>query len=242
LFLNKTTILHTMTENLLLSALETNQEAAYISEVLRDYWICCISREASLMARREVLTGKAKFAIIGDGKEVPQVAMARAFRKGDFRSGYYRDQTLMFALGLATLEEFFAQLYADTENDPFSGGRQMNNHFATALIDKETGEWANHRNLYNITSDISSTGGQMARAMGLALASKKYREHPTLSDSTVFSDNGNEVCFVTIGDLGNSQCCWSVASPSCYFSLGRWLRHFCSRRISNHKRKYFCYF
>ncbi len=194
-----------MTENLLLSALETNQEAAYISEVIRDYWICCISREASLVARREVLTGKAKFAIIGDGKEVPQVAMARAFRKGDFRSGYYRDQTLMFALGLSTLEEFFAQLYADTENDPFSGGRQMNNHFSTPLIEKETGEWTNHRNLYNITSDISSTGGQMARAMGLALASKKYREHPTLADSTIFSDNGNEVCFVTIGDASTSE-------------------------------------
>ncbi len=205
MFSNKTTILHTMTENLLLSALETNQEAAYISEVMRDYWICCISREASLIARREVLTGKAKFAIIGDGKEVPQVAMARAFRKGDFRSGYYRDQTLMFALGLSTIEEFFAQLYADTENDPFSGGRQMNNHFATPLIDKETGEWTNHRNLYNITSDISSTGGQMARAMGLALASKKYRENPTLADSTVFSENGNEVCFVTIGDASTSE-------------------------------------
>jgi TPP-dependent pyruvate/acetoin dehydrogenase alpha subunit len=118
---------------------EKKKEKNFVEEVLSDYRICCISREASLLARREVLTGKAKFGIIGDGKEVPQVAMARAFKKGDFRSGYYRDQTLMFALGLSTLEEFFAQLYADTENDPFSSGRQMNSHYATPFIDKEGG-------------------------------------------------------------------------------------------------------
>jgi len=173
-------------------------------EVLRDFEICCISREASIIARKEVLTGKAKFGIIGDGKEVPQVALAKAFRKGDFRSGYYRDQTLMFALGVSTVEAFFAQLYADPENDPFSGGRQMNCHFATPFVD-ENGQWTNHRELYNISSDISSTGGQMARALGLALASKKYRENEALRDATAFSNQGNEICFCTIGDASTSE-------------------------------------
>ena len=115
-----------------------------------------------------MLTGKAKFGILGDGKEVPQVAMARAFKKGDWRSGYYRDQTFMFALGLSTVEEYFAQLYADADNDPFSGGRQMNAHFATPTID-EYEDWLTHGDRYNISSDISSTGGQMARAFGLGI-------------------------------------------------------------------------
>ena len=175
-----------------------------VLEVLKDFWICCVSREASLLARKEVLSGKAKFGIVGDGKEVPQVAMARAFKKGDFRSGYYRDQTLMFALGISNVEQYFAQLYADTENDPFSGGRQMNCHFATPLIDKN-GEWTNHTESYNITSDISSTGGQMARGLGLAMASKKYRERPELCKDSKFSDNGNEVVFCTIGDASTSE-------------------------------------
>jgi pyruvate/2-oxoglutarate/acetoin dehydrogenase E1 component/TPP-dependent pyruvate/acetoin dehydrogenase alpha subunit len=172
--------------------------------ILNDYEICCISREASLLARKEVLTGKAKFGIIGDGKEVPQVAMAKAFRKGDFRAGYYRDQTLMFALGLSTVEAFFAQLYADAENDPFSGGRQMNSHFATPLIDQHD-DWVDHRARYNISSDVSNTAGQMARSLGLALASKKYREIETLSEGTPFSHNGDEVCFCTIGDASTSE-------------------------------------
>ncbi len=176
----------------------------YFKEVLEDFWTCCISREASLMARKEVLTGKAKFGIIGDGKEVPQVAMARAFKKGDWRSGYYRDQTFMFALGLSTVEEFFAQLYADAENDPFSGGRQMNSHYATPTINSD-GTWTNHRESYNISSDVSCTGGQMARALGLAFASKKFRESKVLRDSTPFSNNGNEVCFCTIGDASTSE-------------------------------------
>ena len=180
------------------------RERDFIQEVLQDYWICCVSREASLLARKEVLTGKAKFGIIGDGKEVPQVALARAFKKGDFRSGYYRDQTFMFALGLSTLEEFFAQLYADHDNDPFSGGRQMNNHFATPLIEAD-GTWTAHRNRYNVSADISSTGGQMARGLGLALASRKYRESHELRDSTEFSHNGNEVSIVTIGDASTSE-------------------------------------
>ena len=176
----------------------------FIEEVLYDYRICCISREASLLGRKEVLTGKAKFGILGDGKEVPQVAMARAFKKGDFRSGYYRDQTFMFALGLCTIEEYFAQLYADADNDPFSAGRQMNNHFATPLIDQD-GNWTTHKELLNISADISSTGGQMARALGLALASKKYRELKELSSDTPFSNNGDEVCFCTIGDASTSE-------------------------------------
>src|SRR5690606_9461451 len=183
---------------------QNNPDQNFVDEVLKDFKICCESREASLIARKEVLTGKAKFGIVGDGKEVPQVAMARAFKKGDWRSGYYRDQTFHFALGLSSLEAFFAQLYADAENDPFSGGRQMNCHFATPMVDQD-GNWLNLKEMYNVSSDISSTGGQMARALGLALASKKYREINKLSDSTAHSQNGNEVVFCTIGDASTSE-------------------------------------
>lgn len=172
-------------------------------EILNDFRICCISREVSLLARREVLTGKAKFGITGDGKEVPQVAMARAFRKGDFRSGYYRDQTFMFALGLLTIEEYFAQLYADAYNDPFSGGRQMNAHFATGTID-EAGHWLSATDRYNVSSDIAPTAGQMARGLGIALASKKYRTNEALAERN-FSHQGNEVSFCTIGDASTSE-------------------------------------
>ncbi|MCO6475519.1 MAG: transketolase [Phaeodactylibacter sp.] len=193
-----------MIDNLTLNEpVNTDSELSRAS-ILRDFEICCISREASILARKEVLTGKAKFGIIGDGKEVPQVAMARAFKKGDWRSGYYRDQTFLFALGLSSIEDFFAQLYADAENDPFSGGRQMNSHFATATID-ENGEWRNHMSSYNISADISSTAGQMARALGLALASKQYRESKVLPEKTKFSNRGNEVCFCTIGDASTSE-------------------------------------
>lgn len=171
-------------------------------EVIQDFRICCLSREASVIARREVLSGRANFGIIGDGKEVAQVAMARAWRKGDFRAGYYRDQTLIFALGLSTLEEFFGQLYGDPYGDPFSGGRQMNCHFATPLVDAG-GRWTDHKNRYNITADIAPTAGQMARGLGLAFASKKYRENPTIGGD--FSVNGNEVSFVTIGDASTSE-------------------------------------
>ena len=178
---------------------------AYIDEVLRDYELCVMSREISLIGRREVLTGKGKFGIFGDGKETAQVAMARTYQKGDWRAGYYRDQTLMFALGISTPEAFFAQLYSDSDNDPFSSGRQMDAHFATPNVDKKTGEWTNHLDIYNMSSDISSTAGQMGRAVGLALASKKYREIPELRTSTNFSNNGNEVCFCTIGDASTSE-------------------------------------
>ncbi|MEM1216659.1 MAG: thiamine pyrophosphate-dependent enzyme [Bacteroidota bacterium] len=173
------------------------------ADIIEDFRICCLSREASLLARREVLTGKAKFGVSGDGKEVPQVAMARAFRKGDFRSGYYRDQTFMLALDLMSLDTYFAQLYADAQHDQLSGGRQMNCHFATSLID-ENGDWLNHKTNYNVSADIAPTAGQMARALGLALASKQYRANTALHERT-FSEQGNEVSFVTIGDASTTE-------------------------------------
>ncbi len=174
------------------------------ASIIKDFEICCISREVSLLARKEVLTGKAKFGITGDGKEVPQVAMARAFQKGDWRSGYYRDQTFMLALGLAKVEDLFAQLYADPDNDPFSGGRQMNSHFATPTIGPD-GQWLPHTEAYNVSSDISSTAGQMARGLGLALASKHYRANAALLKDAPFSRNGQEVAFCTIGDASTSE-------------------------------------
>lgn len=173
-------------------------------EVINDFKLCCVSREASLLARKEVLTGKAKFGIIGDGKELPQVVLSKFFNKGDWRSGYYRDQTLMFALGISSIEDFFAQLYADHNNDPFSGGRQMNCHFATPSIDKD-GNWTNHKDIYNTSSDISCTAGQMARGLGLAMASNMYRNVESLQEKNNFSENGNEICFATIGDASTSE-------------------------------------
>ena len=176
----------------------------FIREVLADLWICLVSREASLVGRREVLSGKAKFGIFGGGKELPQVVMAKFFKKGDHRAGYYRDQTFAFALGLCSLEEFFAQLYADTQNDPFSGGRQMNSHYATEYIDKND-NWLDLSERYNISSDISPTAGQMARGLGLAHASQLYKNLSLPSEFDKLSDNGKEVCFVTIGDASTSE-------------------------------------
>jgi pyruvate/2-oxoglutarate/acetoin dehydrogenase E1 component/TPP-dependent pyruvate/acetoin dehydrogenase alpha subunit len=175
-------------------------------EVLNDFRLACISREASLLGRKEVLTGKAKFGIFGDGKEVAQVAMAKFFRPGDFRSGYYRDQTFMLAAGLATVEQLFSQLYADPDilHEPFSAGRQMNAHFATRMVD-EKGEWLPLAKLKNISSDIAPTGGQMPRGLGLAFASKAFRNIAELSQFTDLSDYGNEVCFLTIGDASTSE-------------------------------------
>ena len=146
------------------------------AEVLNDYKIAKISRECSLLGRREVLTGKAKFGIFGDGKEVPQLAMAKAFKKGDFRSGYYRDQTFMMAIGELTAQQFFAGLYAHTniEVEPMSAGRQMGGHFATHSLN-EDGSWKNLTEQYNSSADISPTAGQMPRLLGLAQASKIYR-------------------------------------------------------------------
>jgi pyruvate/2-oxoglutarate/acetoin dehydrogenase E1 component/TPP-dependent pyruvate/acetoin dehydrogenase alpha subunit len=175
-------------------------------EVLKDYKVICESRETSLLSRKEVLTGKAKFGIFGDGKEVAQVAMAKFFMPGDFRAGYYRDQTLMFAGGMATIEQFFAQLYSDPDikNEPFSAGRQMNAHFATPFVD-ENGNWLDLANRKNISSDMAPTSSQMPRALGLAFASKIFREVDILHEFENLSDNGNEVCFCTIGDSATSE-------------------------------------
>ncbi len=174
--------------------------------VMQDYRIASLSRQTSLLGRKEVLTGKAKFGIFGDGVEVAQVAMAKFFKPGDFRSGYYRDQTFMFAAGLATVEQFFSQLYADPHlaNDPFSAGRQMNAHFSTPFVN-EQGEWLDLVNRKNVSADIAPTGGQMPRALGLAFASKAFRTIEELHPYTDLSNNGNEVCFCTIGDSSTSE-------------------------------------
>lgn len=175
-------------------------------EVLNDYRLACESREVSLLARKEVLTGKAKFGIFGDGKEVAQIAMAKYFLPGDFRSGYYRDQTFAFASGIATIEQFFSQLYADPdpENDPFSAGRQMNSHFATPNI-TEDGNFRDLTKIKNTATDMAPTAAQMPRALGLAFASKLFREVDLLKPFTHLSHNGNEVCFATIGDASTSE-------------------------------------
>jgi 2-oxoisovalerate dehydrogenase E1 component len=175
-------------------------------QVIDDYRLCLVSRHASLLGRKEVLTGKAKFGIFGDGKEVAQIAMAKAFKKGDFRSGYYRDQTFMFAIGELTVRQFFAQLYSDTdiEHEPASAGRQMNGHFATRSLDAN-GEWKNLTEIKNSSADISPTAGQMPRLLGLAYASKLYRNNPGLKDMTNFSHNGDEVAFGTIGNASSAE-------------------------------------
>lgn len=175
-------------------------------EVLNDYKTALISRECSLLGRREVLTGKAKFGIFGDGKEVPQLAMAKVFRNGDFRSGYYRDQTFMMAIGQMTIEQFFAGLYGHTDInfDPMSAGRQMGGHFATHSLD-ENGNWKNLTQQKNSSSDISPTAGQMPRLLGLAQASKIYRNVSGIENKTNFSINGNEVAWGTIGNASTSE-------------------------------------
>ncbi len=176
------------------------------NDVLKDYKIAVESRETSLLGRREVLTGKAKFGIFGDGKELAQIALAKVFRKGDFRSGYYRDQTFMMASGLLTVRQFFAQLYAhaDIEQEPMSAGRAMNGHYGTHWIDGN-GNWLAQSERKNSSSDISPTAGQMPRLLGLALASKFYRENEGLKDNTQFTNQGNEVAFGTIGDASTSE-------------------------------------
>lgn len=175
-------------------------------EVLKDYRVSCESREASLLGRKEVLTGKAKFGIFGDGKEVPQVAMAKFFKPGDFYSGYYRDQTFAFATGAATIEEFFSQLYADPDpkHDSHSAGRNMNSHFATAFIDSD-GATLDLANRKNLTAGLAPTAAQMPKALGLASASKAFRQINALKSFTDLSNSGNEVCFCTIGDASTSE-------------------------------------
>jgi len=175
-------------------------------QVLSDYRIANESRQASLMGRREVLTGKGKFGIFGDGKEVAQLAMASVFEKGDWRSGYYRDQTFMLASGMMKVEEIFAQIYGDTNADfnPMNAGRLMNNHFASRSLDKN-GNWKPLTDQKNSSADISPTAGQMPRLLGLALTSKLFRENPSLAHLTGLSKNGDEVAFGTIGDASTSE-------------------------------------
>jgi pyruvate/2-oxoglutarate/acetoin dehydrogenase E1 component/TPP-dependent pyruvate/acetoin dehydrogenase alpha subunit len=179
---------------------------SFKQNILTDFFIINQSREASLIGRKEVLTGKAKFGIFGDGKELVQVAISKVFKEGDFRSGYYRDQTFMFASGMSTPEQFFAQLYAtpDVADEPSSAGRQMNGHYATRWIDAN-GELIDLTKQKNSSSDISPTAGQMVRGLGLAFASKMFRKVPELASFTTLSNNGNEVAFVTIGDASTSE-------------------------------------
>ncbi len=175
-------------------------------EILNDYKVGWTSRHTSYLGRKEVFLGRAKFGVFGDGKELPQIAMARVFRNGDFRSGYYRDQTFMFAAGMLTLQQFFAQLYAHTDvtADPASAGRLMNGHFATRMLD-ESGMWLPQTGMKNSSADVSPTAAQMPRLVGLAWASKLYRNNPALSGLKDFSISGNEVAFGTIGNASTSE-------------------------------------
>lgn len=191
------------TENIL------NKEISFETfkeEILRDYYLAKLSREVSLLGRREVLTGKAKFGIFGDGKELPQIAMAKVFKNGDFRSGYYRDQTFMFAIEQLTVKGFFAQLYAVTDEtvEKASAGRQMTSHFATHSLN-EDGSWKKLTDQKNSSADISPTAGQMPRLVGLAQASKYFRNHPEADSNQNFSISGNEIAFGTIGDASTSE-------------------------------------
>ncbi len=193
----------------------------FIKELLNDFSVMCLSREASLLGRKEVLTGKAKFGIFGDGKELPQIVMAKFFRNGDIRSGYYRDQTFMMATDNLSVKEFFAGLYAhtDIQKEPTSAGRQMGGHFSTRLID-ENGKWLNLTEQKNSTSDISPTAGQMPRLVGLGLASKVYRNNKELSHLTNFSKNGDEIAFGTIGDASTSEgVFWESINAACVLEI-----------------------
>lgn len=176
------------------------------AEILQDYQLACESREVSLLGRREVLTGKAKFGIFGDGKELVQIALAKQYQPGDWRSGYYRDQTWIFAAGIRSYRELFTQLYAhtDVELEPNSGGRQMNGHFATRSLNPD-GTWKNIMEFKNTASDVSCTAAQMPRTLGLAYASKFYREVEALRKKSNFSLGGNEICFNSIGDASTSE-------------------------------------
>lgn len=186
------------------------------NQVIKDYRLANASREASYIARKEVLTGKAKFGITGDGKEIAQIALAKYFDKGDFRSGYYRDQTFMMAIGELTLEQFFAQLYADPnlEHEPMTGGRQMNSHFATRSLD-EKGQWKDLTDKKNSSVDASPTGSQMPRLVGLAYASRLYREIEALHEYTQFSNKGKEVAFGMIGNASAAEGMFWEALNAC---------------------------
>jgi len=175
-------------------------------EIIKDYRLAYQSRQASLIGRREVLSGKAKFGIFGDGKEIVQLGMARAFSKGDWRSGYYRDQTWMFALGVTSIQEFFAQLYAhaDVDHEPATGGRSMNAHFATRYLYPD-GRWKDQTQTYNVSADVSPTGSQMPRTVGLAYASVVYRKLADLQEFKEFSHNGDEIAWGSIGNASTAE-------------------------------------
>ena len=186
-----------------------NKEISFVDfrdELLSDYRLACESREASLLGRREVLTGKAKFGIFGAGKELAQIAMSKVFREGDFRSGYYRDQTFMMAIGQMSIRQMFAGLYGhtDLEFEPSSGGRQMSGHYASRTLNVD-GTWKNLMKIKNSSADVSCTASQMPRLLGLAQASKIYRKNKSLEDIASFSNKGNEVAFGTIGDSSTSE-------------------------------------
>jgi pyruvate/2-oxoglutarate/acetoin dehydrogenase E1 component/TPP-dependent pyruvate/acetoin dehydrogenase alpha subunit len=187
-------------------AAEALSYEAFRQTVIDDYRLACESRQASLLGRKEVLTGKAKFGIFGDGKEIPQVAMAKFFKQGDHYAGYYRDQTLAFAIGAATINEFFAQLYADPDpaHDPHSAGRNMNSHFCTPFVD-EKGDFLHLASRKNMAAGMAPTAGHLPKALGLAYASRIYRNVPALHGENQFSHQGNEVCFCTIGDASTSE-------------------------------------
>jgi TPP-dependent pyruvate/acetoin dehydrogenase alpha subunit len=175
-------------------------------KIIKDYRLAYKSRQASIIGRREVLSGKAKFGIFGAGKEVAQLAIARSFQKGDWRSGYYRDQTWLFHIGAHTIQEFFAQLYAhaDVSAEPAMAGRSMNAHFASRFI-RDDGSWKDQTNCFNISADVSPTGSQMPRLVGLALASRLYRDLDGLQSPNQFSNNGNEVAWGTIGNASTAE-------------------------------------
>lgn len=198
-----------MTKETISNTAKTLDFDTFKKEVLADYKLACTSRETSILGRKEVLTGKAKFGIFGDGKELAQIALAKQFQNGDFRSGYYRDQTLMMAIDQLNVQQYFAGLYAHTDEnvEPMSAGRQMGGHFGTRNLDKN-GEWKNLMEQKNSSADISPTAGQMPRLLGLAQASKVYKNHPTLKDLEAFkkfTNGGNEVAFGTIGDASTSE-------------------------------------
>tara|TARA_B100001287_G_scaffold134330_1_gene113089 strand:- start:388 stop:2820 length:2433 start_codon:yes stop_codon:yes gene_type:complete len=193
----------------------------FINEIIGDFRLMCLSREASLLGRKEVLTGKAKFGIFGDGKELAQIAMSKFFKKGDFRSGYYRDQTFMMAIGKLKVSEFFAGLYAHTNisKEPTSAGRQMGGHFSTKFLNDD-GSWLNLAELKNSSSDISPTAAQMPRLVGLGLASKFFRKNKDLKHLNNFSNNGNEVAFGTIGDASTSEgIFWESMNAACVLEI-----------------------
>ena len=191
-------------------------------QLLDDYRLVCVSREASLLGRKEVLGGKAKFGIFGDGKELAQIALSKVLKPGDWRSGYYRDQTLMMAQGLLTVEQYFAALYANTDvsHEPSSAGRQMGGHFATRFLD-DSGEWMDQTKQFNSSSDISPVGGQMPRLLGLAQASKLYRSLPEVAKKNKkFTNQGNEIAVGTIGDASTSEGpFWETMNAACVLQV-----------------------